>query len=235
MAPIKLHADYRSQPSRAVGVMLMMNKDKIDYEFVLQAFERTPEEKAKYQKEISPFGTVPALEVEGLPTILESSAALQYLAELDGVPEHWYPKSAKGRMQVNQYISWHGPDMRKNASGYLEAYFMEPFFMKKTCPEEKLQKIKEGFEKMLDQLENYWLKDSEYLAGDEISIADLQCISELVNVEPTDIDMGKERRPKMAAYIQRVKDKLSPVYDTVFKDPMEQFAMGFKMYKESQK
>lgn len=37
-----------------------------------------------------------------------SVAILQYLSTKCGVPEHWYPKDAKQRAKVMEYIQWHG-------------------------------------------------------------------------------------------------------------------------------
>jgi len=45
--------------------------------------------------------------------------------------------------------------------------------------EEQLQFFINGLENALDQIEEIWLKNKNYVAGDKISIADLLAVTEL--------------------------------------------------------
>ncbi|CAH1802169.1 unnamed protein product [Owenia fusiformis] len=71
-------------------------------------------QKEEYVANVNPFKWVPTLEVDSDGCIWESSAALQYLAEMDGVPEHWYPKSGRARIMVNTYLASHMEQTRGN-------------------------------------------------------------------------------------------------------------------------
>ncbi|CAH1776766.1 unnamed protein product [Owenia fusiformis] len=230
MAPIKLHGDFLSQPVRAVGLMLKANS--IDFDFVSVPLVPVRTTRTEEYAAVNPFKTVPTLEVEGLMNICESSAALQYLAELEGIPEHWYPRSGKGRALVNTYLAWHGPSMRKNASGYFVTSFVGPAFFNLTFTEDQVKEARVGFEAMLDQLENIWLRETSYLAGNDITIADLQCVTELNQVGTTGYDMVKNR-PKLAGWIQRVEAKLQPHFDAMCKEPFGKLEEAFKKFNEA--
>ncbi|CAH1780277.1 unnamed protein product [Owenia fusiformis] len=198
----------------------------IPFEFVYWSFEKGKHKSEEYTK-LNPLQRVPTLEVEGFPNIIESNAALQFLAELDGVPEHWYPRGRKERLLVNMYLAWHGPDMRKCMIAYaMPEYGWDlPFYGKKTKTEDVL-KAKEDLENMLNQLDKIWLKDTMYLAGDDITIADIQCITEIAQNEPTGYDFGRNR-PKLSAWIDRVKARLQPHYDIIHEAPLAEFRAGY--------
>lgn len=49
----------------------------------------------------------------------------------------------------------------------------------KKLDDNRLQKYKSQMEDSLNDIENVWLKDSQYLVGNEISVADLVGISEI--------------------------------------------------------
>lgn len=63
----------------------------------------------------------------------------------------------------------------------------------KKLDDNRLQKYKSQMEDSLNDIENVWLKDSQYLVGNEISVADLVGISEIeqpskLNITKTTID-----------------------------------------------
>ena len=78
--------------------------------------------------------------------------------------------------------------------------------------QDKLAKAKARLEVTLNNLESTFLRDHNYLCGDDISIGDLLCICELMQAYSVGHDLG-EGRPKLAAYLERVKQRLQPVFD----------------------
>lgn len=66
------------------------------------------------------------------------------------------------------------------------------------------------------QLQDTFLKDKQYLCGDEISIADLMAISEVIQPTIGGLDTTKEH-PKLAEWLERVKTILQPEFDEVYK------------------
>ncbi|CAH1780278.1 unnamed protein product [Owenia fusiformis] len=223
MAGIKLHGDYLSQPVRALGIML--RACSIPFEFVYRNFAKGDYKSEEYTK-LNPLQRMPTLEVEGFPYIIESNAALQFLAELDGVPEHWYPRGRKERLLVNMYLAWHGPDMRRCSAAYAWQEYVGEFLEGRKFKEEDVLKAKEDMDHMLDQLDTIWLKDMVYLAGDEITIADIQCITEIAQLFPTGYEVVTNR-PNLAAYTERVKARLQPHYDIVSKAPISELRAGY--------
>ncbi len=67
----------------------------------------------------------------------------------------------------------------------------------------------------LDIVENYFLKDRKFVAGDEISIADLQFIGETTQywMSGNDLTQG---RPNMQRWVQDVRDFLGPHFEKVY-------------------
>lgn len=67
----------------------------------------------------------------------------------------------------------------------------------------------------LDIIENYFLKDRQFVAGDEISIADLQFIGETTQywMSGNDLTVG---RPNMEKWVARVMATLGPHFEKVY-------------------
>ena len=70
--------------------------------------------------------------------------------------------------------------------------------------------------KSKDTFENYFLKDSKFIAGDQISVADLQAICEFTQFWMMHIDPA-EGYPKLAQWMKDVQAELKPVFDEVHK------------------
>ena len=87
------------------------------------------------------------------------------------------------------------------------------FFGKEPDPE-KVKEFEEILKKSKDMLENHFLKDTKFIAGDEISIADIQAVCEftqfwMVHVNPT------EGYPRLAQWMKDVQAALGPSFDEV--------------------
>ncbi len=72
----------------------------------------------------------------------------------------------------------------------------------------------------LDIIENYFLKDKKFIAGDEISIADLQFLGEVTQFWIADCDIYKGR-PNMERWMEECQKVLSPHFEPVFQKVME--------------
>ena len=64
-------------------------EDKVEFKYLWIDHGRPSPEREEYRTRVHPNSTIPALEVEGRPTMLESAAMCLYLADLCGrlVPE----------------------------------------------------------------------------------------------------------------------------------------------------
>jgi glutathione S-transferase len=89
---------------------------------------------------------------------------------------------------------------------------IEPRVTNKPVDQKRLAKFQEGLETSLDYMENVFLKESLYLAGEDISIADLLGICELMQPYSTGHDI-KKGRPRLAAYVERMQQQLQPHFD----------------------
>ena len=67
---------------------------------------------------------------------------------------------------------------------------------------------------MLDHLENVWLKTTPYMAGSDISLADILALCELQMLLLIGYDVTKNRAI-LTAWANRVKSKLQPHLDEV--------------------
>lgn len=78
----------------------------------------------------------------------------------------------------------------------------------------------------MDSFESFFLKDNKFIAGDEISIADLMAIGELLAVDCVGIYVGKGR-PKVEAWHKRCKEFLGSHYDAAHK-VLDQHSVALK-------
>ena len=82
--------------------------------------------------------------------------------------------------------------------------------------EEKLRRFQSELETTLDHIENVFLKDQPYLCGEDISIADLLGVCELMQPFASGQDVTHDRA-KLAAWMNRVKVRLQPHFDEAHK------------------
>ncbi len=73
-----------------------------------------------------------------------------------------------------------------------------------------------ALEKTLGFLEDVYLRDQNYLCGDEISIADLLCVCELMQPAAAGEDILRGH-DKLERYVERVKTRLQPHFDDAHK------------------
>lgn len=62
---------------------------------------------------------------------------------------------------------------------YFWRTWLLPNMMKKTVPEAKIIEAKKHMEATLDLITNIWLKDTPFIVGNEITIADLVAATEI--------------------------------------------------------
>ncbi|MEQ8195229.1 MAG: glutathione S-transferase family protein [Rhodospirillales bacterium] len=115
----------------------------------------------------NPNGLVPTL-IDGDFVLWESHAIVRYLCEKSGDPK-WYPADIKKRAVISQWMDWVPYSLRK-------AHFAVFFAMVRQAPEKRdAEAIEEG---RREWAKYFAMADAElgkhdYIAGDEISMADL--------------------------------------------------------------
>ena len=72
----------------------------------------------------------------------------------------------------------------------------------------------------LDIVENYFLKDKKFVAGEEISIADLLFVGEVCQYWVANNEIYKGR-PNMERWMEDVQKVLSPHFESIFQKVRE--------------
>ncbi|XP_065664287.1 glutathione S-transferase theta-3 [Hydra vulgaris] len=174
---LKIFYDAMSQPSRSV--LLFLKCTKIPYVPVLVDIAKGGTRTAEY-KLISPSQKVPAMQ-DGDFLLMESSAILKYLCETRNVDSHWYPKNQMERSKVDEYLAWHHLNLRSGASGIVFKSIFKPMLTGQP-PSDVTSELK-LFQKCLEMFDSYFLKNTLYISGNEVSIADLLALTEFSQLE----------------------------------------------------
>lgn len=169
---LKVYANPVSQPSRAVLIFLQITRIPHQYIFI-DLFKN--QQKSPEFLSINPMGLVPAITDDDFP-LWESHAILTYLATTRQVPDHLYPKDSRKRARVDQYLHWHHGNLRRASIPILSEVIGPLFGLK--VPGDVISDCVNVRIKAFEQLEK-WLESSEYVAGREMSIADLAALCEV--------------------------------------------------------
>ncbi|XP_076043943.1 glutathione S-transferase theta-1-like [Oratosquilla oratoria] len=205
---LKAYYDLMSQPSRAVYIFL--KKTKIPFQECPVALRKGEHRGEEYTK-INPFQLVPTIDHGGFK-LTESVAILRYLCREFPVPDHWYPKDSKLQARVDEYLAWQHGNTRLNCAMFFQHKFLIPLMTGAEVNEGKVRHFQGRMETVLDQLENIWLKDRLFIAGDQITLADLLAACELEQPSMGGYDV-RQGRPVLNDWFDRVKEKLQPEYD----------------------
>jgi glutathione S-transferase len=164
---------------------------------------------------LNPNRLVPVLEDEDF-VLTESSAILKYLAEKIGSPA--YPKDLRSRARVNERMDWFNTQFYREY-GYHLVY--PQIFAHHKRPSDDVQKAtlewgKERAETALSVLESHFLKDSKYVCGDTMTIADYQG-SAFVSAGDH-IGVKLDKYPNVKAWLDRMRSlktwaKVNEVHD----------------------
>ncbi|KAF7239791.1 Glutathione S-transferase theta-1, partial [Varanus komodoensis] len=158
------------------------------------------------QPKVNIVKKVPVLRDETF-ILTEGIAILLYLSRKYNTPDHWYPSDLKKRAKVDEYLSWHQSNIRANAPKTMWIKVLIPLFTGQPLPPEKLQEVMEGLATSLKQLEELFLQDKPFLVGNEVSLADLVAIVELMQPVGVGCDIFKDR-PKLAEWHSRVEEAI---------------------------
>jgi glutathione S-transferase len=168
-------------------VRLFMAENGIQCEDVMVDILKGAHHQEPYTS-LNPSRLVPMLE-DGDLRLTESSAILKYLAEKYELPS--YPKDLKKRAKVNEAMDWLNTQFYRDF-GYGLIYPQLFPHHKRRSDEAHAGAIawgQEGAKKWLQILNDYWIgPKSQYLCGDELTIADyfgagLVSIGELIGVD----------------------------------------------------
>lgn len=205
MSKVTLYIDYVSQPSRAVAWFCLLTKlpHEVKETRIAQGAHKTPE----FTK-LNPFQKIPTI-LDGNNAIWESHTILRYLAiksqQLDKQNDHWYPSEPLARTYVDRYLDWHHFGIRKPMASYFVTNWLKPILGNQADPKE-VEESKDNVQNALNDLEKIWLSQTPYLAGQDVSIADLLCVNEITNAALGGLDMNQSAGPKTLKWFNTMKD-----------------------------
>lgn len=139
--------------------------------------------------------------------MVPSSVILIYLSSKYQVADHWYPADLQARAQVHQYLGWHTDNIRGIFGVPLWTKVcrvlwggIDPVRVKVTfgalllfcqvlgpligtqIPEEKVERNRKSMFESLQRLEEKFFGDGTFLTGHQVTVADLMCLEELMQV-----------------------------------------------------
>ena len=199
-----LYNDPLSQPCRAVQLFMAVNG--IDFDTKDTWFDEGSQEAENFAK-INPFKKVPVIGHKGR-FIREGIAILRYLCREFEVEDRWYPQDSLKRARVDEYLEWHHLETRAKSVIYVFTKVYKP------TEQSRLVQCRSKLERSCDLIDQVWLGESSYIAGEEMSIADLVAATELEQLTMSDLD-PRRGRPALAAWMERVRLETNPLYDLV--------------------
>ncbi|RDD42400.1 Glutathione S-transferase theta-1 [Trichoplax sp. H2] len=201
--------DAISQPCRSV--LMFLNANKISYEGRVLSLFSGAYRKSDELAAINPQRYLPVIK-DSQVQLFESDAILKYVADQYKVSDHWYPADLAKRARINEYMSWHHSNTRSSCIGLFRLAYLGPRFFNKKVDEKERQDAVDKLNKTADFIESYFLKDSEYINSNSISIADLLAVCEFSQLIIVDYDVA-QGRPKVAKWVQNIKSNLGSIYE----------------------
>jgi glutathione S-transferase len=212
--PIRFYFDLLSQPSRALYIFMRLNN--VPFEAKSVALRKGEHQGPEY-KQINPFGLVPVIDDDNFK-LTESAAILKYIIRKFDLPDHWFPQSnLKKQARIEEYLHWHHFNTRANCAQLFQQLFIIPKMTGQPINQDRVRKCREGVTKMVGQLESYFLKSNPYIGGDELSIADLLGICELMQLYACQENGLYEKSPVVKSWMEKVKQETNPYFDEAHK------------------
>eukprot|EP00731_Ephydatia_muelleri_P027274 Em0019g147a len=164
---------------------------------------------------VTPQKQVPAIDDDGFH-LFESSAIMKYLANKYKLPDHWYPSDAKRRAKVDEYLFWHASNLRAGAAQQFFSKVVLPKLTGKPPDAKRIEELEKILNRSLELLESYFLKETPFISGPDISIADLQAVCEISQFWMGGMDLCAGR-PKLTGWMSNCREVLKPHFDDVHK------------------
>lgn len=194
MAPILLYSFSISPPCRAVfSTAEILGVELKEKNFDLFKGEHLTEDFLK----LNPHHKVPTI-TDGDYSIGESRAIQLYLFNKFAKPEHdhLYPKDVQKRGRVDWLLNYDATTLFPNALSYFKAYR----FAHRKPSEEETKNLLDS----LDQLNNFYFRESDYFIGNELTLADISIVATLTFLDMIHFDFSKWG--KIAKLIQNSRE-----------------------------
>ncbi|KAK5933180.1 hypothetical protein CgunFtcFv8_004827 [Champsocephalus gunnari] len=189
---LQVHLDLLSQPCRALHILLACTRlpHTVRHVALRRGEHRTPE-----FTEINPMQKVPVMVDNGF-ILTESDAIIKYLR----------------RARVDEYTAWHHTHTRPHAA---KVFLLEVLLPAQTGSPVEAQRLVGALSQLqetLDQLESMFLRRQPFLCGDDITVADLLAVCEIMQPEGGGRDVLQDR-PLLQRWKSRVQAAVGDAFD----------------------
>uniref|UniRef100_UPI0037E8E218 glutathione S-transferase theta-2 n=1 Tax=Semicossyphus pulcher TaxID=241346 RepID=UPI0037E8E218 len=205
---VEVYLDLLSQPCRALHILL--NCSKIPHTVRNVALRKGENRTPDFTK-LNPMQKVPVMEDNGF-VLTESDAIMKYLANNYDVPEHWYPRKPERRARVDEYTAWHHTNTRPHAARVFILEVLLPTQTGSQVDEVRLNRALSQLDDTMDKLESMFLRRQPFLCGDDITLADLLAVCELMQPLGGGRDV-LEKRPQLQGWRSRVQSAVGDSFD----------------------
>ena len=209
---LKVYGVAPSQPTRAVMFLLAIKN--IPYELV-KVSPATPRSTRKdYINNINPTGKIPGFKDDEEGVILyESPAIMTYIATKYKMEDLYPSNDLKRRALIDQYLHFHHENTRKVTTGFIAPLLRADVKLDAWNPDTlKLQRKLATYS--INIVENNYLSSHKFIIDDNLSLADILCYEELLQIKRWDlIKDSKNKYPNIYAWFERM-EKL-PNHDKV--------------------
>lgn len=205
---LEVYLDLLSQPCRAVKILL--DRTNIPHRVRTVALRKGENRSPEFIK-LNPMMKVPVM-VDGKFVLTESDAILKYLVTKYNVPDHWYPRQPERRARVDEYTAWHQTNTRPHAAKVFILEVLLPAQGGAAVDHGRLDSALAQLNDTLDTLEHMFLRRQPFLCGDDISVADLLAVCELMQPLGGGRDV-LQRRPLLQTWRSRVQSAVGSTFD----------------------
>ncbi|KAK9887760.1 hypothetical protein WA026_000075 [Henosepilachna vigintioctopunctata] len=205
---LKYYYDLISEPSRALYILLKINKIPFKKHPVnLLKFENLTDE---FKTKLNRFQKVPFIHDNDF-ILTESIAIVRYLSREYGIKDSLYPQDSKHQALVDEYLEWQHHNTRLLIALYTRHKLFKPLLTGDEPDLNLVSKYKRGVVKTMDKIENLWLRDQKFICGNILTVADIFAACEIEQPRMTGFDPTKGR-PKLETWMNEVRKELDPVY-----------------------